>query len=595
MPEVHNIYKDQVLSSIPRLLSLMDRNRFSPTYGCLDRGYWHYKAITDYPAAVYQQGILALALLYKNNFEGNDYFGNKQLFEWISGGISFWAGIQKKDGSFDEWYPNEHSYVATAFTSYAISETVLLLKEELPKGLKEKAIGALIKSGAWLARHKDEVVLNHTAGAVAALYNIFKLTDDKRYSEALNQAIKTMIKNQSNEGWFYEYYGADPGYLGLSVDFMAKYYKRSGDDTVLGPLKKALRFMACFVHPDSSYGGEYGSRNNKSLFPHGLEILADRLEEARYILAAFYRGLLGGRSHCLKRLDDRYLVFFFINNYTQAMLDFKARDFIKADTCHSGESVKTFSDAGLVVKINKLFYMVCNYKKSGVFKIFALNNKHPFLVYSDAGYFGKFNNRKIISSQWLNRPMAKNTDFSIKDEGRKIIIKIDCPLIYVNYSVPMRKVLIPFRIFNLTLGMSDSIASRFSVWLKNKMIVKNYFCPLRLERHIFIEDDKISIRDHIYSAKKLKFNLFSIERSSTAMHVPSTRYYEPADLQDACCLDKMDFSETLNRKREFSLYREFLFKEKDIGVRFELDGKVIHSSIIAQNVEKKDNLNRTSV
>ena len=36
------------LADIPKILTLQDRNPHSPTYGCFDRNYWHYKII-DFP------------------------------------------------------------------------------------------------------------------------------------------------------------------------------------------------------------------------------------------------------------------------------------------------------------------------------------------------------------------------------------------------------------------------------------------------------------------------------------------------------------------------------------------------------------------
>jgi len=55
---------DSVLKQVPRLLSLLDRNRFSKTYGSFDRQFWHYKTV-DFSGGRYQEAALTLALLYK--------------------------------------------------------------------------------------------------------------------------------------------------------------------------------------------------------------------------------------------------------------------------------------------------------------------------------------------------------------------------------------------------------------------------------------------------------------------------------------------------------------------------------------------------
>ena len=38
---------------VARILTQMDRDPQSPTFGCFDRNYWHYK-IRDYPSSILQ-------------------------------------------------------------------------------------------------------------------------------------------------------------------------------------------------------------------------------------------------------------------------------------------------------------------------------------------------------------------------------------------------------------------------------------------------------------------------------------------------------------------------------------------------------------
>jgi len=114
-----DIYAKRALAQIPRLLTLQDRNSFSPTYGCFHRDYWNYKT-SDFPDAVRQCGIQALALVYKYDFPGNIYKGQTKIADWAIAGLDFWGRIQHKDGSFDEFYPYERGWVGpSAFTTYA--------------------------------------------------------------------------------------------------------------------------------------------------------------------------------------------------------------------------------------------------------------------------------------------------------------------------------------------------------------------------------------------------------------------------------------------------------------------------------------------
>ena len=65
--------------------------------------------------------------------EDNPYYNNNQILEWINIALDFTKKLQNKDGSFNEMYPYEHSFVATAFVCYAVSETLLLLKNKIKK------------------------------------------------------------------------------------------------------------------------------------------------------------------------------------------------------------------------------------------------------------------------------------------------------------------------------------------------------------------------------------------------------------------------------------------------------------------------------
>ena len=44
-----DLFAQEALKQIPKLLTLLDRNPHSPTYGCFDRNFWHYKII-DFPS-----------------------------------------------------------------------------------------------------------------------------------------------------------------------------------------------------------------------------------------------------------------------------------------------------------------------------------------------------------------------------------------------------------------------------------------------------------------------------------------------------------------------------------------------------------------
>ena len=126
MVDYRRIIEKHIKKNISKLLSLLDRNKYSKTYGCFDREYWHYKSKYFFNG-MNQCYILSLALLYTINIEGNYLYRNKRVRELIVKAIHFTFSHIHKDGSLDEHYYNEHSIVATSFVLYAITETIIIL------------------------------------------------------------------------------------------------------------------------------------------------------------------------------------------------------------------------------------------------------------------------------------------------------------------------------------------------------------------------------------------------------------------------------------------------------------------------------------
>jgi len=106
------------LAHVPHLLTLLDRNRHSPTYGCFDRGFWHYR-IVDFPSGMAQEFVFPLALAWETNLEGNRWFHHPDLREWAGAGVRYAAASGHRDGSADDYYPFERAAGATAFSLLA--------------------------------------------------------------------------------------------------------------------------------------------------------------------------------------------------------------------------------------------------------------------------------------------------------------------------------------------------------------------------------------------------------------------------------------------------------------------------------------------
>ena len=357
-------YKEAVIGQIPRLLSLIDANPESLTYGCADRQYWKYK-ITDFSNARMQEAALTLALAYKQT-------SDNRLEKLAEAAVGFWTKIQNKNGSFNEYMPKESSHVATAFSAFAVAEALRAL------GLKDqKAISALKKAGTWLSKHTDIDVANHDAGAAAALVSIYKLTGDATFLKHARDKMRLVLNLQDKEGWFKEYGGADIGYQSFSIYYLAHYWKETNDSNVLEALKKAVDFFSYFIHPDFSVGGLYGNRETNLVLPAGFETMAGKIKLCSPILDAISRGMENGRLPSPRVFDDRFLseaLYPFMVSMKAGKSDAK----LPKDT----EFRKVFENAGLFVQNKGKTFIVVNMAKGGVFNIFYDSKA----VFKDSGW-----------------------------------------------------------------------------------------------------------------------------------------------------------------------------------------------------------------
>ena len=530
---MENILAKQSLRHAPKVLSLLDKGEFAPTYGCFDRNFWHYKTVTDYPSATYQQCALFLAHLYSSEIPGNTFYKLPEILQLCIAAINYWTKIQNKDGSFNEWYPNEHSHVATAFTLYAITESLLIIKSDIDESTLNRFIPYITNSVNWLNKNPDTLVTNHTAGALTAIYNSYLLTGDPDILPMVDYNLNIMREYQSPEGWFNEYYGADIGYTSVSIDYLAKYYEKSGDERAYNMLEKAISFLSFFIHPDGSSGGEYGNRNTKYLMPAGIHILAKYFEPAKYVLNRYYFGLEQGTQLGLDSIDDRYFAFFFATNFIESALEFtklKEED-LQFNSSRYDSYSHIFSQAGIVVKKTKNYYFVCNFKKGGIIKLYNNNGE---LLYSDSSYFIKFKNDKVSSSQRVTANLEYYIDTS---EENEIEIKLESPFIWVNTSLPLTRILIPFRIFNYTLGNVSFVMDYFNKKLKKFFISKTKTAPLNIKRHISIRKNQLIVEDAISKQTDLEVKSIELPSAKTNMHVPSSRYALSYDIKEFTGID----------------------------------------------------------
>ena len=502
------LFAQAALAQIPKLLTLLDRNPHSPTYGCFDRNYWHYKII-DFPSGMAQEFVWPLALAYATGIPDNPYYQQAALRDWVTAGIDFAARSAHRDGSCDDYFPFERAGGAAAFSLLACIESYHLLDLQ-----NDAMLRFFEKRAGWLARHHESGRLsNHQALIALCLELLAQLLQTKKWNLAYDERVARVLEWQHAEGWFQEYEGCDPGYHTLTVSCLARLHQLRPSPELQAAIERAVRLAAEFIHPDGSYGGEYGSRNTYNYFPHGFELAGRWMPEALAINDGFLRGLANGLAPCYA---DDHIIGHHAWNYLLAYRDYvdarpapapprTGRVWLKG----AGILIDRRDDAALIVALNK----------GGVFKLFRGDK----LVASDTqvslqvGDGGKF---KTAVAHLIDEHKVDLRDDEIEVRGLLGWAK-------QKQMTPPRLILL--RLVMLTVGRFFPNLIRRS--LQRMLITGSELAPCMFHRSLKWEGDRLKVIDELRANDWSDVVAAGIGGDQTSIYVVMSRTYQPGQLQ----------------------------------------------------------------
>lgn len=520
-----DLYAQVGLTQIPHILSMVDRNPLSPSYGCFDRSYWHYKTAA-FPSGMYQEFVLPLALLYRYDFPGGEaYRRQPRLRELVVAGIQYAGRSSHRDGSCDDYFPYERALGAVAFSLYATTESYLLLELD-----GEDLVAFFRKRARWLMDHEESGRLsNHHALSVLALYNVYQITGDAQFLEGAHRRLDMLLGWQTEEGWFPEYEGCDPGYLTVTIDFLAKYQRKAKDPKVLEPLKAAVRFASQFMHPDGSYGGEYGSRNTCLFFPHGFELMGEFLPEAVQTADLYLRGI---REDQRVYLDDDRLCAHLTYNHLQAYLDYW--EGARGKPIAPPVEKRYWKGARIYIHRDKGRYAVVSSAKGGVLRLYVGGK----LAYADSGLIARLEGGVTLVSH-----LVADHDVTLLEDG----IQVEGHFGVCRFRLPTPLTQALFYLGMLTVGrwVSDKVRAL----LQRILIMGKHFDPMRFRRTLLF-GDRVCLVDEIWNPRKggRSRNVMALFAGTdhTSIYVAVSQSY-----QRACLLPWTDYDaylEVLNRE-----------------------------------------------
>jgi hypothetical protein len=519
---VANTYLKEVQANLPRLLALIDRDQTSGSYGMADRYHWAWGLI-DFGNATFQGMANGLARLWCS---GLWPYGTQQP-HFVKRIDSLYLGAAKltrADGSLEEAFPNEGSFCVTALVAFDLLVALDLLKHQVGVEKRMSWLAVVRPMIEYLLKVEEThaIISNHLATAVAALVRWHQLTGDKDAEIRARQLMDRILENQSEEGWFREYQGADVGYQSLCTCYLADVHQLRPDWQLLEPIRRSIQFMWHFAHPDGSFGGLYGSRCTRFYYPAGVMALADEIPEAGTLATQMAKSIAGERVVTLSSIDEPNLIPTF-NSYCWAA----------ALACTSASVQSTplpklpaqlrdpmrlyFPKAGVLIDRGESHYTIIATGKGGITYHFATDN--PPVI--DAGVVVRNARGQLASSQG-------SSELEINEE--KGVLTIVASIFPMPKQRPNPWQFLVLRLMCVSIFKVPLVREFIKRILVRLLITGSAPWPLKNKRILFLGKD-LTIQDE--TELKPGYEIVKGVNSFVPIHMASQGYWQRQDEDNA--------------------------------------------------------------
>ncbi|QWE00778.1 hypothetical protein FD967_01670 [Polynucleobacter sp. JS-Mosq-20-D10] len=510
-----NVYLDEVEKNLPRILSLIDIDSTSQTYGMADRYYWAWGLI-DFGNASFQGIAHGLARLWCNGLW--PFKTSNEVF--LSRINALFLGAKKLthvDGSLEEAFPNEGSYCVTALVAFDLLCTIELLE----KKVDQETLGSwiqVVEPMIHFLKRADEthgLISNHLATAVAALFRWEKIAHDTQASQKAHELLDRILKNQSIEGWFREYDGFDPGYQTLCTYYLADVNLQRPDLGLNKRLVKSLEFMSHFAHPDGSFGGLYGSRNTRFYYPAGCLALMIEGHQSEFLVNKMEKSIELKNVVTLSGIDEPNLVPMF-NSYCWAatIKDVKKEKLKKKEIANKEIYRIHFKEAGIIIDSGKNHYTIISTHKGGVVYHYV-NGKNSLI---DGGVVLRNKKNKLGSTQSFN---ANNL---LIIEGDKI--QVSAEIVSMPKGVQNPYKFICLRLLCITLFKSRALREVAKLILVRMLITSKDKWEVVNKRTIIL-GEKLKLTNNFI--KPNDYEVLKTPGYFIAIHMASKGYWQAQD------------------------------------------------------------------
>lgn len=521
--------RENVELAAARALGEQDASPHSVTSGCFDRRYWAWKLV-DFPEATFQRLVLPLAQLFRD--PQSRFHHRPEVLAAIRAGLAYAGRVQHRNGSFDQAFPFEQSYGATAFLVYPLIEAARLIEDHLTAEERAATGRTARRAADFLCSHEERhgEISNHLAGAALSLVAAADRFADSRYDATATRIVDGLLARQSPEGWFPEYGGADPGYQTLCLDYLAAVAERRPSERLIDGLDRSLEFLKWFVHPDGSIGGLYGSRRTSLVYLGGLA----RLSGTSRVAAAMREAATGamGRGDIAGpvTMDAGNLAPMLTSAVTAISTPHAPIAVVPAEVGGAGAAAvlpretegsrMDFPLAGLYVRSGASYYAVCGASNGGTLTVFSRTTGR--LLLDDGGYVAEARDGHRLTTQTagVTRVTAD-------------AIEVDVPFVRMASAVPTPGRFLVLRLLNLTVMRSIAVGN----WVKARLVAMlmkgGAESALRLNRRFTFDSDAVTVEDRLENPHGQGLVALTGGQPFSSIHMASAGYFHGARLGTA--------------------------------------------------------------
>jgi hypothetical protein len=402
--------------ALPRLLSQIDRDPDSPTFGSCDRGFWMYR-LHDFDSGVMQQAgltLACLAALVREKRTGpetpNLRDADPAYLESVARAVnSRTARLLAHNGFLDEYYPGEQSYPGTVFAAYATLASAVMLEQS---EIIEHA-GLLATADRLLGREPSSAA-NQDVAAAAFLALYAKARGWRR--ESASATVRSLLAGPDGSGRCVEYGGGDLGYATVSLCHLAYILLDESHDCG-EQLDELARFVADFVSPSGQLGGEFASRSTTYWLPFGVMIAARRDPEVAADLAWL------DLASAYERLDDRYLMHYCLASLARTALEAHrgAAPGVGEGTAVDGWRVANHAERGLLALRSTGRAVFIGTHKGGAYSVESTRAADGPLYMTDAGY--RLQQGDAVYATGVVDP---EPDVEVEADEARVVIRVRC-------------------------------------------------------------------------------------------------------------------------------------------------------------------------